>query len=1206
MRGISKFLPAYFLYALPCFLAFSASAQVEFIQNKGQWNGKVNYRGDFSTGSFFLENKGFTVLLHKPEELQKLAEYTHGHASKKGETFTFHSFAYNVSFLGAASNPERMPEKSAGTYNNYYLGNDPSKWAADCKLYYSVTYKNVYPNIDVHYYSSGEQLKYDFIVHPGGNPNAIALRYDGPVSLTVKNKDLIIGTPAGDVKELSPYTYQAGVEGRSDVSTKYIIKDNVVSFDIDKYDPKNTLVIDPQLIFSSFTGSAADNWGYTATPGPDGSFFVGGIVFGDGYPLSPGAYQTVFQGGVNEGEFTGVDMSITKFSPTGGARIYSTILGGNGNEQPHSMIVDPDGNLVVAGRTNSTNYPIRTNIPSSFTGTNFDIVVTKFNSTGTALIGSVKIGGTGDDGVNIRAKYIDPVGADRLRQNYGDDARSEVILDQSGNIFLVSCTQSSNFPVALALQGASGGGQDGVILKFNPTLSGLLFSTYFGGSSDDACFVAAISPTNGNLYIGGATMSPDIPGPTSGTIGPGLVGGVDGFVSEILPTGASVVKTSYFGTSSTDLVYGLKFDKLGFPYIMGTTTGSWPVIAATYSTPGSKQFISKLKPDLSAYVYSTVFGTNSTSPNISPVAFLVDRCENVYVSGWGGGINVQEGYTHGNTSGLPEVNPISGIPPPDGQDFYFFVLQKNAQSQLFGSHFGQFGGLGDHVDGGTSRFDANGIIYQAMCANCGGRSSSPQVFFPTTAGVVGQVNGSLGGCNEAAVKIEMNFAGVGAEIQADIDGVVNDTVACIPFTGKFKDLLHKGVTYYWNFDATVHPLTNDAVTTTPNSPPFVFTQVHTYVVRLIAEDLNTCNMRDTSYFTVHAGNNKVTPNFKAQKFGPCTSNTFQFTNLTTAVGGPSFGPQSFVWDYGDGSALDTVGLTPDRMHTYPGPGTYFVKLFVIDPQFCNAPDSIIDTLRINSTVKAIPVSPALGCAPYQAQFTNNSLAGLSWLWDFGDPASGALNSSTDFQPTHLYQNVGTYQYRLIAYDSTTCNKIDTSAYFTIKVVQKPQAGADWAPNPPQPNVPVRFSNLSTFADNYVWDFGDGETSTEFAPSHEFNATGTYTVHLIAYSIAGCTDTFPLVVNVIVNPLLDVPNAFTPGRFGINSIVTVRGFGITKMDWRIYNRWGQLVFQSSNKKLGWNGYYKGKLLPMEVYGYTLDAEFSDGTKLRKTGDITLLR
>ena len=155
-------------------------------------------------------------------------------------------------------------------------------------------------------------------------------------------------------------------------------------------------------------------------------------------------------------------------------------------------------------------------------------------------------------------------------------------------------------------------------------------------------------------------------------------------------------------------------------------------------------------------------------------------------------------------------------------------------------------------------------------------------------------------------------------------------------------------------------------------------------------------------------------------------------------------------------------------------------------------------------------------------------------------------------------------------------------------------------------MPVKFRNLTINADTYLWNFGDGSRSILFEPVHEYNKTGSYKVTLFAYNNLICTDTFSLVVDVIINPLLDLPNAFTPGKFGENGIVYVRGFGIAKMEWKIYNRWGELVFRSVDKLVGWDGFYKGKLQPMDVYTYTLDAEFVDGQKKRQTGDISLLR
>ncbi|RYE20175.1 MAG: PKD domain-containing protein, partial [Sphingobacteriales bacterium] len=1061
----------------------------------------------------------------------------------------------------------------------------PAKWGTDCKVYEAITYKEIYPNIDLRYYSAGGRLKYDFIVKPGGNPDFIAMEYVGPTSITVKEKELVIATPVGDVKEMYPYSYQSHTGKSQEVDCRYVVKGNVVTFKVGAYDRTATLIIDPTLIFSSFTGSSADNWGFTATPGPDGSIFAGGISFGTGYPVTAGATQTAYGGGVIEGGVGGYDMAIYKFSPTGN-KAYATYLGGLRNEQPHSMITDNQGNLVIAGRSNSTNFP---GTPTT-TKTDYDIVVVKLNASGSLKLGSIKIGGSADDGVNIRPKYPPiPNAAISLRRNYGDDARSEVILDAANNIYLASCTQSGDFPMTNAVQSTFGGMQDGVILKFNPNLTAVLFSTYFGGNADDACFVASISPVTGDLFIAGATASTNIPGDKTGVISGSFGGGfADGFVTQMRNDGSAIIRTTYLGGTGTDLVYGLKFDRAGFPYVMGTTTGTWPIVNATFRNSGGKQFISKLQQDFSAYVYSTVFGTPISVPNISPVAFLVDRCENVYVSGWGGGINVIQEYTTGTTAGLPEVNRLTGIPAADSRDFYFFVMERNATSQLFGSHFGENSGAGDHVDGGTSRFDENGVIYQAICANCGNLGT-----FPLTAG--GLSNGSNGGCNQAVVKIEMNYAGVGASVRASIDAVKNDTIGCVPLYVKFSDTLRKGKKFYWDFGDG-----SPRITTTVADTAHTFTAVGTYLVMLIAEDSSTCNIRDTAYVNIIVGDNKANLGFTFTKLPPCESTTMRFTNTSTPTTG-SFGPRAFVWDYGDGSPPDTTSLNPPRDHTYPGPGTYIVRLTMIDPAFCNAPDFIQDTIRINSLVKAQFTTPALGCAPYQATFDNTSLAGTDFLWEFGDG-----NASTDMYPTHTYLNPGTYRVRLIAEDLTTCNLRDTSAYFTITVESKPTAAFTWGPNPPVENTPVQFTNTSSGAIRYLWNFGDGESSTLTNPLHQYNATDTFRVELIAYTAAGCTDTAWRDVPVIIVPLLDVPNAFTPAQGGRNAVVKVEGFGIGKMQWRIFNRQGQMVFQSGSIKAGWDGTYKGKLQPMDVYAYTLDVEFTDGTKLRKTGDITLLR
>ena len=741
-----------------------------------------------------------------------------------------------------------------------------------------------------------------------------------------------------------------------------------------------------------------------------------------------------------------------------------------------------------------------------------------------------------------------------------------------------------------SIQNSSGGGQDGVILKLKPDLSGVIFSTFFGGAGSDACFVLAFDPLSADLFVAGATTSNNLPGDKTGVIHSNYQGGeTDGFITRIKPDGSTILKTTYMGTTGNDMIYGIQFDKFGFPYIMGTTNGNWPVINAAFSNAGGKQFISKLKKDLSDFVYSTVFGTNSPIPNISPTAFLVDRCQNVYVSGWGGNFNSSEGYPSAGTTGM-SVTPVTAIKSTtDGNDFYFFVLEKNAASQLYGSFFGQNGGLNDHVDGGTSRFDVNGIIYQAICANCG-----RNFHFPTTPGAWAQSNGSPN-CNEALVKIEMDFSGIGASIRASINGVI-DTIGCVPLTIQFADTLNKGKKYIWIYG---DGKPNDTTYSPVNSVSHQFDFVGLYKVQVVSIDSATCNIADTAFVDVHVGNNIVVPKFIPNKLPPCTNLTYRFDNITTASL-PNFTSNTFLWDFGDGSPKQRTGFVPVT-HTYASVGIYMVILTVDDTTFCNEPATYTFPIRLAINVKAQAIIDSIVCLGEKLLLDGSvSLGGTGFTWLFGDG-----DSSHEIKPVHTYLNTGTYIIHLTVVDTSTCNKIDDTTY-TVTVYPIPTADFSYQPIPPQQNKPIYFTNLSSGAIRYLWDFDDGETSTETNPSHLFNSTGTFNVKLTAYNSAGCSNTVSKNVAALILPLLDVPNAFTPAQFGENGSIKVYGFGIGKMDWKIYNRWGQVVFATTNRRQSWDGKFKGAIQPMDVYTYTLDVEFTDGKKTRKTGDITLLR
>jgi gliding motility-associated-like protein len=339
--------------------------------------------------------------------------------------------------------------------------------------------------------------------------------------------------------------------------------------------------------------------------------------------------------------------------------------------------------------------------------------------------------------------------------------------------------------------------------------------------------------------------------------------------------------------------------------------------------------------------------------------------------------------------------------------------------------------------------------------------------------------------------------------------------------------------------------------------------------------------------------------FVSNKLLPCTNLSYSFTNTSIPTRG-SFKPGTFTWDFGDNSAPVTQGQVPPVIHTYAGPGTYIVKLAINDSDFCNSPSDTVKSIRLSPEVKAQFQTPPSGCVPYNAVFTNNSLGGLNFSWDFGDGGT-----SPDENPTHLYNNAGTYVVKLKAFDSTSCNKVD-SATFTITVSPIPVASFIYNPNPPEENTKTNFVNQSRGATGYTWNFGDGDSATEVNPSHIFPETGAFNVCLNAANNAGCSDDTCVTVRAIIKPLVDVPSAFTPGRPGVNGRIRVEGFGIAEMHWSIYNRWGQKVYETNNIKSAWDGTFNGKIQPLDVYAYTLDVTFSDGTKYTKTGDITLLR
>lgn len=906
---------------------------IDFIENKGQWEDNIVFKATIPGGDLYLEENEITYLFYNEGDMERLgALHHHEIKNPTPQDFIMNLHAFKIKFLNAHTEKISAAEPTSD-YVNYFIGNDKNKWASNVKKYKEVTYKDIYNNIGLKFYLKEGYLKYDFVVQIGGNPNDIQIDYEGVDEIVLEKGEIKITTSVNEMIEQKPYAYQIIRGKQKEVKCNFKLENNIVSFDFPRgYNKKYELIIDPLLVFCSYSGSAADNWGYTSTFDDAGHLYGGGVTFGNGYPSTTGAFQATFAGG-NGNYAGGCDITITKFSPDGTSLIYSTYIGGSGNESPHSLIVNSNNELLIMGTTASANYPVSAtaydntfnggvtytgSIPNYIGGS--DIVISKLNPSGTVLLASTFIGGSGNDGLNT---------GPAIQYNYADDYRGEIIIDVNDNVFVATSTSSIDFPVSAgAFQPNLSGGQDGCVFKLSPNLDVLLWSSYLGGTSNDAAYSLQTN-SMAEILITGGTVSADFP-TTASTIQPTFQGNVDGWITKINSNATSILVSTFIGTPDYDQTFFVQLDTADNVFVVGQTEGTYPITPATvYNVPNSGQFIHKLSSDLTSTVFSTTFGTGSGEVDIALSAFLVNECNYIFVSGWGGNVNVWNGGAPFSTTfGLPvTANAIQST--TDGSDYYLMMLDEDAASLKFATFFGG-NSSDDHVDGGTSRFDKKGIVYQAVCASCNAATTD----FPTTPGAWSNTDNSSN-CNLGVFKIDLSLLTADAEVFTTPFYCINDTVY-------FQNLSNGGASYFWDF--------GDGVTSSLFEPSHVFDTVGTYSVMLIAIDSISCILQDTDYVEVYVGGPPV--NIITPVNGICRGDS---TQLNIAGG------TSYAWtpNYNIlNSNTDTPTVFPDTTMIYTvittdscGFDTSQVQVVVFQKYVTVDPDTIVcfgESIQINA------------------------------------------------------------------------------------------------------------------------------------------------------------------------------------------------------------------------------------------------------------------
>ena len=741
------------------------NASLEFVENKGQWDAHARYAAALPSGRLFAEADGLTFAL-----LDAPALAYHGHPTS-GELATKSPFsaadsmvrghAVTLRFVGAAPAARLQAEEVTAERRNYFLGADAHRWASDVRGFRRLHYAGLWPGVDAQVYENpSQELEYDFELAAGADPTVIVLRHDGAEAVTLDaTGSLQIKTSVGRITERAPQAWQTNaVGGRQPVACRYqLAADGTVRFALGAYDQQRPLTIDPVVVFSTYTGAYSDNWGFTATYDPQGNLYSGGISFGVGYPASSGAFQTTFAGMV--------DIAIIKYNTaaTGpGARVWATYLGGSSADFPTSLVVNNQGELLLLGVTSSANYPTTTGaIQRTFGGGTYaepygsggavtltngsDLVITRFNAAGSALVGSTYLGGSANDGLLPLNRSTTA----QLAHNYGDSFRGDILVDATDNVYVASHTASSDFPLGQGFSSTyHGGTTDGLVLKLNSALTALTWGSYLGGTASDAAYSIQLEPGSGNVYVAGGTLSTNLPA-TAGSYQPTAGGDVNGFVARISANGTTLLRTTYAGTAAYDQAFFLQLGSDGGVYVLGQTAGTFPTTPGLYGTPNGRQFILKLSPDLSTLNLATVFGSGRSTIDITPTAFLVDRCDRVYVCGWGGGANQSFSTSsylalNGNTAGMP-ITPGAVQTTTDASDFYLAQFGAGLIRLDYATYYGRAGGSGDHVDGGTARFDPRGVVYQAVCS-CGSSTGFP---IPGGVNTFSTTNNS-NNCNNAA------------------------------------------------------------------------------------------------------------------------------------------------------------------------------------------------------------------------------------------------------------------------------------------------------------------------------------------------------------------------------------------------------------------------------------------------------------------------
>lgn len=603
--------------------------------------------------------------------------------------------ALQIAFEGAATGTASGEQLLPGRVN-YLRGNDPSAYRRGIPTYAQVRYSSLYPGTDLVFYGNGTRIEHDFVLAPGANPKAIAMRFSGGGDLVLTPEGTLrIGAQQGAIEFHKPVAYQETTEGRVEVAAAFRLAGSRVGFEVGKYDRSFPLVIDPVLDYSTYLADASVDL-VTLTADAAGNSYIAGLAFDPAYPVTPGAFQTTCAGCGNT-----PDVFVTKLSADGSGQVYSTFLGGTGYDQANGVAVDSSGNAIVIGFTQSQDFPLKNSVTTPTVGPgSSSAFVTSLSADGSALNYSSLLG--------------------------SNSAATAVAVDANGNAFVAGTTSGSDFPVTPgALNAPKQNVSDGRVFVTRLLPAGALgYSALIGnptpqngGAGPTGASSIAVD-ANGNAYVYGRSgiLWPVTPGAFQSTV-PGPSPFAAPFVSKVAPDGASLVYSTFVGNGFQTLTMALNSN--GEAILTGLDPDpSYPVTpdALVSSLPPfvSGAWLTKLNSTGTGLVYSSFL----TSGDVSPRGLTLDPTGNIWIVG------------RTSDAQFPLIHPFQSFLPISNFSRVSGFIQQfdpTGKQLLFSTYFGSATQFSE-VDGIAA--DAAGKIHITGVANVD-LQTTPGSFHPT-------------------------------------------------------------------------------------------------------------------------------------------------------------------------------------------------------------------------------------------------------------------------------------------------------------------------------------------------------------------------------------------------------------------------------------------------------------------------------------------